>query len=69
MKVSELKNKTVTDLEKMSIEKRAALRAFRFGVSGSKIKNIKEGRDLRREIARIETILKDKKSESLKVTN
>lgn len=38
-------------------ETREKLRVFRFGMSGSKLKNVKEGRTLRKEIARILTKL------------
>lgn len=43
------------DLEKLLSEKREALRVFRFGVSGSKIKNVKEGANLKKDAARILT--------------
>ena len=36
-------------------EKRKSLRLFRFGISGSKTKNVKEGNNTRKEIARILT--------------
>ena len=45
------------DLEKDVAEKREALRAFRFGGSGSRTRNVREGRNLRKEIARILTEL------------
>ncbi|GMQ95452.1 MAG: hypothetical protein BMS9Abin13_566 [Patescibacteria group bacterium] len=53
--MSALKNKEDSDLRKELAEKRVALRKFRFGVAGSKVKNIKEARNLRKEIARILT--------------
>ncbi len=53
-----LEKKTEKDLQKMVAEKREALRGFRFGSSGSKTKNVKEGRGLRREIARVLTELR-----------
>jgi ribosomal protein L29 len=56
--MSEFKNKTAADLEKLLADKREALRAFRFGVSGSKVRNVKEGREIKRDIARIMTELK-----------
>lgn len=37
--------------------KREALRTFRFSVAGGKVKNVKEGRALRRDIARTLTAL------------
>ena len=56
--MSEFKGKTEQDLKKALEDKRTALRAFRFGISGSKVRNVKEGRSLKREIARIETELR-----------
>ncbi len=58
MKNETLKNKTDKDLIKKLEDKRKQLRAFRFGVEGSKTKNIREGRNTRREIARILTEMK-----------
>jgi ribosomal protein L29 len=55
--MSEYKGKNKKDLVKALTEKRDALQAFRFGVSGGKAKNVKEGRTLRKEIARIQTEL------------
>ena len=46
-----------TDLIKLLSEKREAGRVFRFGVSGSKVKNVKEGINLRKDTARILTEL------------
>lgn len=57
MKKIDLKNKTVEELNKLLSEKRTLLRDFRFGVSGSKTKNIKEGSVLKKDIARIMTVL------------
>lgn len=59
--MKELKNKNEKELEKMLNDKREALRSFRFGMSGSKLKNVKEGRNLRVEIARILTVLREVK--------
>jgi ribosomal protein L29 len=50
------------DLVKTLFEKREALRQFRFGTSGSKTRNVKEGRNLRREIARILTEINKRKA-------
>lgn len=55
MKKIEVKNKSANELEKMLSEKRDAVRAFRFGVAGSRAKNVREGRNSRRDIARILT--------------
>ena len=43
---------TIEDLHKLVSEKREALRAFRFGSAGSRSRNTREGRNLRKEIAR-----------------
>ncbi len=51
------------ELMKVLVEKREALRAFRFGVTGGKTKNVKEGRTIRRTIARILTELGSRKVE------
>ena len=48
-----LKKKKEIELKKLLNEKKEALRSFRFGLSGSKVKNIKEGRNLRKDIAKI----------------
>ena len=55
--MSDLTNKTEKDLLEMLSEKREALRSFRFGISGSKVRNIKEGRTLRKKIAQVLTQL------------
>ena len=47
--------KTVPELENLLTEKREALRKFRFGIAGSKNRNVKEGKNLRKEIAQILT--------------
>jgi len=52
---NEFKNKTDAELVTMLSEKREAVRAFRFGIAGSKNRNMREGRNLKREIARIMT--------------
>lgn len=53
--------KTAPDLSKMLLEKREALRVFRFGSAGAKAKNVKEGSAIRKDIARIMTALTAKK--------
>ncbi len=55
MTKEDLKNKTEAELMALLKEKRNAMRAFRFRVSKGKAKNVKEGRELRRGIARILT--------------
>jgi len=59
--MSEFKSKKIEDLSKLLSEKREALRMFRFGLSGSKVKNLKEGKGLRHDIARILTEISARK--------
>ncbi|MEN9560793.1 MAG: hypothetical protein RIQ56_66 [Candidatus Parcubacteria bacterium] len=55
--MADIKNRSIEDLNKELNEKRENLRAFRFGGAGSRSRNVKEGRNLRKEIARILTEL------------
>ena len=64
--MKEYKDKNEKDLAKLIAEKREGIRAFRFGNSGSKIKNVKLGRTLRKEIARIMTELSLRKRAEVK---
>lgn len=49
-------------LVKMLSEKREALKNFRFGISGSRVKDLKGAREIRKDIARILTKLNEKKA-------
>lgn len=60
--MKDFKNQTEKDLAKLVAEKRKALQAFRFGSSGSKTRNVKEGLGHRKEIARILTELHSRKA-------
>ena len=55
---SEIKNKSKEELVKVVEEGRSALKVFRFGVSGSRVKNVREARTTKRNIARALTSLK-----------
>ena len=61
--MEELKEKNAPDLLKLLSQKREALRAFRFDIAGTKIRNVKTGRNLRKEIARILTHLRARSGE------
>jgi len=61
--MKELLNKTEKELKALLSEKREAVRVFKFGLAGSKTRNLKEGKNLKKEIAQIMTILNAKKSE------
>ena len=60
MKSKDILKKNKKELETILSEKRPALRDFRFSVSGSNARNVKEGIALRKDIARILTILNKK---------
>ena len=62
MKVKELREKSQMDLKKLLKDKMEELRKFRFDVTGGKIKNVKQGFNLRKDIARILTLLREKSS-------
>ncbi len=49
--------KTIPELHTTLLDKKEGLRKFRFDMTGSKIKNVKHGMNLRKDIARILTIL------------
>jgi ribosomal protein L29 len=58
--MKDLLTKTEKELISMLTEKQTALRNFRFGVTGSKVRNVKEGASLKKDIARILTVLNQK---------
>ncbi|OGG73266.1 50S ribosomal protein L29 [Candidatus Kaiserbacteria bacterium RIFCSPLOWO2_01_FULL_53_17] len=54
----DLKKYSIEDLQKEIAKKRESLRTFRFGEAGSRARNVREGRTLRRDIARMLTEIK-----------
>ena len=56
--MSDLSKQDVAELQKLLAEKREGLRAFRFGGAGSRTRNVREGRNLRREVAQVLTELR-----------
>ena len=60
---SDIRKKSDSDLEKELKDKRKSLQQFRFGSSGSKVRNVKEGAALRRDIARILTELNSRRTQ------
>ena len=57
MKASDLQKKGAPELNKMLVELEGELREFRFGTSGARTKNVKRARAIRKDIARIKTVL------------
>lgn len=65
---TDLKKYSVEDLHKEIAEKREALRAFRFGSAGSRSRNVREGRTVRKDIARLMTEVNARKVASASKT-
>ncbi len=61
MKKTDLQKHTIEDLHREIAEKRESLRLFRFGTAGSRTRNTREGRNLRKGIARMLTELRARK--------
>jgi ribosomal protein L29 len=55
--MTDFKKYSVEDLQKEIAQKREAVRSFRFGGAGSRTRNVREGRTLKRDIARMMTEL------------
>lgn len=60
MAADTLQKKTVQELQQELGAKRKALRDFRFSIAGAAARNDKEGKTLRRDIARILTELNNR---------
>ena len=61
MKINELRQKSEKELKALLQEDREKLRQLRFDLASGKVKNVREIRSKRRDIARILTILKESK--------
>jgi large subunit ribosomal protein L29 len=61
MKTAELRKKDRKELEKTVLDLRKKLSDLRFNFSSNKLKNVKEISNLKKEVARILTILKEVK--------
>jgi len=58
MRTSELKQKPKEELEKILQGSREKLQQLRFDLSAGKVKNVREIRQIKKDIARILTLLK-----------
>lgn len=61
MKTNDARKKDAPELVKLIAERAQELREFRFGMTGAALKNVRRARTLRREIARLKTVLSEKK--------
>lgn len=59
--LKDLRGKDAEALTKLLVEKRAALQQYGFNMSGSKVKNVKEGSQIRKDIAQILTIMSEQR--------
>lgn len=59
MKEDQLRQKTKEELNKLLKDKRERLRQLRFDLSARKIKNVREIQEVKKDIARILTVLKE----------
>jgi ribosomal protein L29 len=55
--MNEFNNKNKDELKRLLVEKRKALHDFRFAFAGGRVKNVKEGKVARKDIARILTAM------------
>ena len=60
MKITELQRKSKSELQNILIKNREKLRQLRFDLVSGKVKNVREIRRIKKETARILTILKQK---------
>ena len=58
--MKDLIKKTESELKTLLSQKREAVKTFRFAVAGSNMRNVKEGSALKKDIARILTLLNKK---------
>lgn len=58
MKIKELRQKTAKELKELLAEDQHKLGQLKFDLAAKKLKNVRQIRELRKEIARIITILK-----------
>jgi len=60
MKSGELFQKSVSELSKDMEDLQKNLQSLRFDLSGGKLKNVRQIRRIKKDIARIKTVLKEK---------
>lgn len=59
MKADELRQKTKSEIQKMLQDNRERLRQLRFDLATGKIKNVREIRKIKKDIARILTLINE----------
>ncbi len=61
MNIKELRQKPKEELKKMVDDSREKLRQLRFDLSAGKVKNVREIRQVKKNIARVITLIKEEK--------
>jgi ribosomal protein L29 len=61
MKIKELREKNIAELKRMLVEKKEAARALRFAIASKQIKNNREFRNIKKEVAKIMTLINQSK--------
>ena len=60
MRIKDLRNKSEEELKSYLLQERERLRSLRFDLVAGKVKNIRELRSIKKGIAQVLTILKEK---------
>ncbi|MFA6159686.1 MAG: 50S ribosomal protein L29 [Parcubacteria group bacterium] len=60
MKIKELREKNIEELKKMLLEKQEKVRKLRFDIAVKQVKNTRELRGEKKDIARINTLISEK---------
>jgi large subunit ribosomal protein L29 len=58
MKIQEIRSKSKKELQRLLEEKREKLRSLKLDLAAGKVKNVREIREIKKDIARILTIMK-----------
>jgi len=69
MKARDLRNKSTEELHTLLLQQRELLRRLRFDLVAGKVKNIREIREVRKNIARILTIINERRKQQEVTSN
>lgn len=69
MKIVDIKKKSNKELFILLNEKKEKLRELRFDLASGKIKNVKEIRNTRKDVAKIMTIINNQEKNNIQETN
>ena len=61
--LQELKNKPITEYHRLIEEGKEKLRSLKFDLAAGKVKNVNELRSIKKNIARMETFIKERSSD------